>query len=222
MSVRAALSRVVSLVRRRQWDLDLDDEIRVHLELLAAEYERRGMTSDAARLAARRAFGGVQQMKETFRDSHGLRWLEDARRDVRHALRTLRRSPVFTGAAVLTMAVGVTAVIVIFAVLNAFMLRPMPVERPEELVSVSTGPDRHVSTPPGVSFPDLQDYRQERTTFVDLAGYNVEVAGLNADNATDRTRCTRSPTTTSCCSACDRQSVDSSSRMKGVLAATRR
>jgi len=186
MSVRAALSRVVSLVRRRQRDLDLDDEIRVHLELLAAEYERRGMTSDAARLAARRAFGGVQQMKETFRDSHGLRWLEDARRDVRHALRTLRRSPVFTGAAVLTMAVGVTAVIVIFAVLNAFMLRPMPVERPEELVSVSTAPDRHVSTPHGISFPDLQDYRQERTTFVDLAGYNVEVAGLNADNATDR------------------------------------
>jgi len=186
MSVRAALSRVVSLVRRRQRDLDLDDEIRVHLEFLAAEYERRGMTSDAARLAARRAFGGVQQMKETFRDSHGLRWLEDARRDVRHALRTLRRSPVFTGAAVLTMAVGVTAVIVIFAVLNAFMLRPMPVERPEELVSVSTAPDRHVSTPHGVSFPDLQDYRQERTTFVDLAGYNVEVAGLNADNATDR------------------------------------
>ena len=186
MSVRAALSRVVSLVRRRQRDLDLDDEIRVHLELLAAEYERRGMTSDAARLAARRAFGGVQQMKETFRDSHGLRWLEDARRDVRHALRTLRRSPVFTGAAVLTMAVGVTAVIVIFAVLNAFMLRPMPVERPEELVSVSTAPDRHVSTPHGVSFPDLRDYRQERTTFVDLAGYNVEVAGLNADNATDR------------------------------------
>ena len=186
MSVRAALSRVVSLVRRRQRDLDLDDEIRVHLELLAAEYERRGMTSDAARLAARRAFGGVQQMKETFRDSHGLRWLEDARRDVRHALRTLLRSPVFTGAAVLTMAVGVTAVIVIFAVLNAFMLRPMPVERPEELVSVSTAPDRHVSTPHGVSFPDLQDYRQERTTFVDLAGYNVEVAGLNADNATDR------------------------------------
>ena len=186
MSVRAALSRVVSLVRRRQRDLDLDDEIRVHLELLAAEYERCGMTSDAARLAARRAFGGVQQMKETFRDSHGLRWLEDARRDVRHALRTLRRSPVFTGAAVLTMAVGVTAVIVIFAVLNAFMLRPMPVERPEELVSVSTAPDRHVSTPHGVSFPDLRDYRQERTTFVDLAGYNVEVAGLNADNATDR------------------------------------
>jgi len=51
MSVRAALSRVVSLVRRRQRDLDLDDEIRVHLEFLAAEYERRGMTSDAARLA---------------------------------------------------------------------------------------------------------------------------------------------------------------------------
>ena len=157
MSVRAVWSAVSSVFRRRQQDVDFNDEIRAHLELLGAEYERQGMRPDAARYAARRAFGGVQQMKETYRDGSGLRWLGDARRDVHHVLRTLRRSPVFTAAAVLTMAVGVTAVIVIFAVLNAFMLRPMPVERPDELVSVSTAPDRHVSTPHGVSFPDLQN-----------------------------------------------------------------
>ena len=86
-------------------------------------------------------------MKETYRDRSGLRWLEDAQRDVHHALRTLRRAPVFTGAAVLTMAVGLTAVVVIFAILNAFMLRPMPVDRPEQLVSIGIGPDRHVSMP---------------------------------------------------------------------------
>lgn len=186
MSARTALSRLLSLFRRRQQDADLDDEIRTHLDLLAAEYERRGMTPGEARLAARRAFGGVQQMKETYRDRYGLRWLEDARRDVHHALRTLRRAPMFTGAAVLTMAVGLTAVVVIFAILNAFMLRPMPVDHPEELVSVSTGPDEDGSVPHGVSFPDLQDYRQERAAFVDLVGYNLVVAGLTVDNTTDR------------------------------------
>jgi macrolide transport system ATP-binding/permease protein len=185
MSIRAMLSRLFSTFSRRQL-AGLDDEIRAHLELLAAEYERRGMTPDQARYAARREFGGVQQMKETYRDRSGLTWLEDVRRDVHHALRTLRRAPMFMGAAVLTMAVGLTAVVVIFAILNAFMLRPMPVDHPEELVSVSTGPDGHGSTAHGVSFPDLQDYREERATFVDLAGYNLQIAGLNVDSTTDR------------------------------------
>ena len=92
----------------------------------------------------------------------------------------------FAGAAVLTLAVGLTAVIAIFAILNAFMFRPMPVDRPEELVSIGTAPDQHVSLPHGISFRDLEDYRQERASFVDLLGYTVEVAGLNVDNTTDR------------------------------------
>jgi len=186
MSIRATFTRLLSVFRRRQLDADLDDEVRAHLELLAADYERRGMTSDEARHAARREFGGLQQMKEIYRDRSSLRWLEDAQRDVHHALRTLRRAPMFAGAAVLTMAVGLTAVVVIFAILNAFMLRPMPVDRPAQLVSIGIGPDRHVSMPHGLSFVDLQDYRQERATFVDLVGYNVEVAGLTVDNVTDR------------------------------------
>ena len=186
MSARTALSRLLSLFRRRQQDVDLDDEIRAHLDLLTADYERRGMAPGEARFAARRAFGGVQQMKETYRDRSGVRWLEDARRDAHHALRTLRRAPMFAGAAVLTMAVGLTAVVVIFAVLNAFMVRPMPVDHPEELVSLSTGPDRHGGITHGMSFPDLQDYRQEHATFVDIVGYNVKAAGLAVGNTTDR------------------------------------
>jgi len=186
MSVRAAVSRLLSFLRRRRQDADLDDEIRAHLDLLATEYERRGMPSDAARLAARRAFGGVEPMKEIHRRGRGLGWFDDARRDVHHALRSLRRAPLFAGAAVLTMAVGLTAVIVIFAVLNAFMLRPMPADHPEELVSLSTGPDRHAGITHSMSFPDLQDYRQEHGTFVDIVGYNIAVGGLTVDNTTDR------------------------------------
>ena len=125
-------------------------------------------------------------MKETYRDRSGLRWLDDARRDVHHAFRTLRRAPVFAGAAVLTLAVGLTGVTVIFAVLNAFIFRPMPVSHPEELVSIGTGPDTHVQIPHGLSFRDLQDYRKDRTAFVDLLGYNVDVGGLTVDNTTER------------------------------------
>jgi predicted permease len=185
-SLRTVLSRVLSLLPGRQRDADLDDEVRAHLELLAIEYERRGLSPEQARLAARRDFGGVEQMKEHYRDRRGLPWLDDARRDIQHALRSLRRAPVFAGAAVLTLAVGLTAVIAIFAMLNAFMFRPMPVDRPEELVSIGSGPDRHVPLPHGISFRDLQDYRQDRATFVDLLGYNLDVAGLNVDNVTER------------------------------------
>ena len=185
-SFRTVLSRVLSLLPGRHRDADLDDEVRAHLELLAIEYERRGLSPEQARLAARRDFGGVEQMKEHYRDRRGLPWLDDARRDIQHALRSLRRAPVFAGAAVLTLAVGLTAVIAIFAMLNAFMFRPMPVDRPEELVSIGTGPDRHVPLPHGISFRDLQDYRQDRATFVDLLGYNLDVAGLNVDNVTER------------------------------------
>ena len=114
------------------------------------------------------------------------RWLDDARRDVHHAFRTLRRAPVFAGAAVLTLAVGLTAVTAIFAILNAFIFSPMPVSHPEEFVSIGTGPDTHVQIPHGLSFRDLQDYRKDRTAFVDLLGYNVDVGGLTVDNTTER------------------------------------
>jgi predicted permease len=186
MTLRSALGRVLALFRRRSLDAALDQEVRQHLDLLTAEYERRGLSPQRARDAARRDFGGVEQMKEQCRDRRGLPWLDDVRRDVQHAFRALLRAPVFAGAAVLTLAVGLTAVIAIYAILNAFMFRPMPVDRPEELVSIGSGPDRHVAIPHGVSFRDLQDYRQERASFVDLLGYNVDIAGLNVDNVTDR------------------------------------
>jgi putative ABC transport system permease protein len=94
MPIRATFTRLLAMFRRRQLDADLDDEVRAHLELLAADYERRGMTNDEARHAARRQLGGAQQMKEAYWDRSGLRWLEDAQRDVHHALRTLRRRSV--------------------------------------------------------------------------------------------------------------------------------
>ncbi|HVQ17285.1 MAG TPA: ABC transporter permease, partial [Vicinamibacterales bacterium] len=186
MTLRSMVMRASALFRRRSLDAVLDEEVRGHLDLLAGEYERRGLSPAEARLAARRAFGGIEQMKETHRDGRGLRWLDDARRDIHQALRSLRRAPVFTGAAILTLAVGLTAVAGIFAVLNAFMLRAMPVSHPEQLVSIGTAPDAHVQIPHGVSFVDLQDYRQDHAAFEDLLGYSAAIGALNSDNSTER------------------------------------
>jgi predicted permease len=183
---RVLLARIRGAIGLGRPDGDLQLEVRAHLELLARDHERRGMSPGDARRAARRDFGGVEQMKEIYRDRRGLPWVQDARRDVQHALRALRRAPVFTGAAVLTLAVGLTAVTAIFAILNAFMFRPMPVSHPEQLVSIGTGPDSHVQIPHGISFPDLQDYRQRQASFSDLLGYQVGVGALDIGNATER------------------------------------
>ena len=186
MSLRSILRRVRARLPGARHDAHLDDDVSTHLELLAADYERRGLSADQARLAARRAFGGIEQMKEIHRDARGLPWLDDARRDIHQAMRALRRAPVFTGAAVLTLAVGLTAVTGIFAVLNAFMLRTMPVSHPEQLVSIGTGPDAHVQIGHGVSFVDFQDYRKDHDTFEDLLAYTVAIGALNSDKTTER------------------------------------
>ena len=70
--MRVLLSRVLGLFRRRSAESQLDDEVRAHLDLLTADYERRGMSPAEARRAARRAFGGVEQMKDAYRDRQGL------------------------------------------------------------------------------------------------------------------------------------------------------
>jgi putative ABC transport system permease protein len=116
----------------------LDAEIEHHLEQLAAEYERGGMSPDEARLAARRAFGGVESMKERHRDARGWRWVDDFVRDVRYALRTLRRDRGVAAMAVLTLALGIGTATSIFSVVNTVLLRPLPYNDPDGIYRIRT------------------------------------------------------------------------------------
>src|SRR5918996_4844073 len=107
-----------------------------HLTLLEEEYRRRGMSEQDARFAARRAMGGVEQAKERQRDARSFGWIEDIRRDSRYAVRVLARNPGFTAVAMVTLALGIGANTAIFSLIDALLLRPLPVRAPEELVTL--------------------------------------------------------------------------------------
>jgi predicted permease len=122
--MRRFLERVLNLIGVRRLDDDLAREIDAHLALLQENYERRGLSPDEARRAARLALGSVDVVKEQHRDARTFRWIEDAWRDGGHGLRLLRRSPVFAVTAVLSLAIGMGANTAIFTVANALLFRP--------------------------------------------------------------------------------------------------
>jgi predicted permease len=136
MPVRAFLSRVLSLFRQRALDHQLDEELRFHLDMEAEANSKRGMNREDASLAAQRVFGGTQQIKEIYRERRGLPMVEVAFKDLQYAFRTIRRSPGFTTIVVISLALGIGANTAIFTLVDAVMLRSLPVRSPEELVSV--------------------------------------------------------------------------------------
>jgi predicted permease len=141
-----ALRRLVLRVNngfRPGWAEDeLARETAAHLALLEDDFRRRGLSSGEARLAARRTFGGVEQTKDRHRDARSFVWLDDARRDVLYAARTLRKTPGFTAAAVLTLALGIGANVTIFTLLDAVVFKPLPVPAAGELVTLyENGPE---------------------------------------------------------------------------------
>lgn len=104
---RTWLSRLLALFRRDQLERDLDEEIRTHLELATEENIRRGMSSEEARYAARRSFGGVEQMKEERRDRRALPLLETLVQDLGYGVRVLRKSPGLVTAVVVSISLGI-------------------------------------------------------------------------------------------------------------------
>jgi predicted permease len=134
--MRTIVKRILAVFRRRRLDREMDDEVGLHLAMLEDEFRARGMPPAEAKLAARREFGGVALAQEKYRERRGLPWLENTARDVRYAVRGLRRNPGFTAAAVLSLGLGIGANTAVFSLFHALMLRSLPVARPEELVEI--------------------------------------------------------------------------------------
>jgi predicted permease len=170
MALRIWLAKARASLTGRRLDRDLDDDVQAHLDLLAAENERRGMSPTEARYAARRAFGAVEPMKEVHRDRRTWRWIEDCAHDARYALRMLRKHPGFTSVAMLTLALGIGANTALFSVIDALILRKLPVARPDELV-VFAANEGQGPLNKYFSHPLYEDFRDHAATLSGTAIY---------------------------------------------------
>ncbi len=128
------------LLRRRHLEQHVDDELRDHLDRLAEDHMRAGLSEMEARRRARLEFGGVIQVKEAVRDQRGWRLVTGLGQDVRLGVRALRSTPIVTAVAILSLALGIGANTAIFSIVNALLLRNLPVKEPDRLVLLSNSP----------------------------------------------------------------------------------
>lgn len=131
--------RLRSLFRRQQLECELDEEFQFHLAQRIEQEIASGKTPEQARTAALRAMHGIEQQKEHCREARRISWIEEFFRDLRYAIRYLSKSPAFAAIAILSLAFGIGANTAIFSLINAVMLRDLPVKNPGQLVLFGDG-----------------------------------------------------------------------------------
>ena len=181
--LRTLFAKARALLQRKRLDDDLTAELETHLALHVQDNLRAGMTPEQAHRHALLKLGGLAQVEEECRRVRGIPWLEHVARDVRYGARALRASPAFTLTAIVTLALGIGANAAMFSVINAALLRPLPVERPDELVSIN-------NRRPGVpthSYPDYRDFRDRATVMSGIAAFRISAMNLETAGTATRT-----------------------------------
>jgi predicted permease len=169
--LRRLVHRCRNLFRLADAEPDLARELAAHLQLVEDDFRRRGLSQAEARLAARRALGGVEQIKELHRDARSFGWFSDAAQDVRHGARLLRRDPLFTLTAALSLAIGIGATTSAFTVADALLFRPPAgVMDAGRLVDIGSTRGRGAFGPS--SYPDYSEIRRRAGTLSAVYAYS--------------------------------------------------
>ena len=191
--LRVLACRVRGLSTQRLLESQLHEELRAHLEMATEENIRKGMPPEEARYAARRAFGGVQQTKEAYRERRGLPTIESVFQDVRYGFRVLCKSPGFTIVAILALALGIGVNTTLFTAYDAVALKPLPVGGADTVVrlqrwfqSGSRGGDQYA-----FSYPEYVFYREHNSVFVSLVASSWPLAVFAALPDTDGAKTAR-------------------------------
>jgi putative ABC transport system permease protein len=188
-AIRRFFLRLLNLLQPARGEPNLAREVDAHLGLLEDEYRRRGLSREDARLAARRAFGGVELTKDRHRDVRSFVWVDDARRDLQYALRTLRRAPGFSIVAILTLALGIGATAAIFSVVHGVLLRPLPYTDPDRIVAIFEVTSK--GRPSGLADPNFDDFRDESRSFEAMAKYTERMLSVSSASQATRTHVAR-------------------------------
>src|SRR5580692_550288 len=157
---------------------DLSDEIREHLEEKIEELVANGIPRREATAAARREFGNVTLVERDSREAWRWPSIESFFADLRFAARILRKSPGFTCVVVLTLALGIGVNTAIFSVLNGWLLRPLPVPDPEQIL-ILAAQQKNDATASNFSYPDFLDFQKQANSFSELFAYELGIGGLS-------------------------------------------
>jgi hypothetical protein len=180
-TVREQIARLWGTFRGRRDDRDLQEELRLHIELAAEDARRRVDLPDLARRDAAIRVGGMAQAMEALRDQRGLPWFADLSRDVGYAIRTMRRSPSFTTVAILTLGLGIGATTTIYSVVDTILLQPLPFVNSDRLVRiVENVPSSVAGRPPlerGVTYPDFLEWSARARTLTDTVAVTEPCPG---------------------------------------------